>query len=86
MRNRGAQPVRGGRLSPGRHVSTDRETRRKAIGEILKLANQALGKRTKKKPPPLEAKPKKKDEDEIGDEDRAALLGMYESEGRAPEA
>lgn len=69
-------------------MGMDRETRRKAIGEILKLANQALGKRTKKKPPPkeLEAKPKKKDEDELADEDRAALLGMYESEGQAPEA
>lgn len=65
----------------------DRETRRKAIGEILKLANQALGKRTKKKPPEkLEAAPKKRDEDELADEDRAALLGMYESEGQAPEA
>jgi hypothetical protein len=68
-------------------MPSDRELRRKAIGEILKLANQALGARVKKrKAPPPAAVEEKKEEDEMGDDDRSALLGLYESEGKAPEA
>ena len=65
------------------------EARRKAMGEVLRMATKAMRARTQAKAGPPKApepEPKAKDEDELSDEDARALIAAYESHGDTPEA
>lgn len=61
--------------------NADREARRKAIGNLLKLAGKTMGERLDKKraPPPKPEEEKKKEDEDISDEDAKALVAMYET-------
>lgn len=70
-------------------ASSDRELRKKAIGNLLKLAGQAMGNKlqAKKAPPPKAPEPEAKKEDELEDEDARKLIELYEAkEAATPEA
>lgn len=68
-------------------MNASREARKKAIGRILRLASDALGKRleSRRPKPAPEAKP---EEEEIADDDARRLIELYEAkQGEAtPEA
>lgn len=68
-------------------MNAGREARKKAIGRILRLASDALGKRleARRPKPKPEAKP---EEEEIDDDDARRLIELYEAkQGEAtPEA
>jgi hypothetical protein len=64
--------------------NADREARRKAIGNLLKLAGKSMGERLDKKRAPAprpegEGEEKKKEDDDLSDDDAKALVAMYEN-------
>lgn len=69
-------------------ANESREARRKAMGRILKMANDALGARLPRPKPqaaPVVAAPEP--EAEVSDEDAQRLIELYEAkQGEAPEA
>lgn len=70
-------------------MASKSEARRKAMGEVLRLASKAMRAQAEAKrappKPPVEAEAKKK-EDDLSDEDYSALVSVYDKAGATPEA
>lgn len=65
-------------------MSAEREAKKKAIGAILKLANDALGKKleAKRQPKPAPA-PAQTESKDLDDDDTRRLIELYESKQEA---
>lgn len=69
-------------------ANLEKEAKKKAMGRILKLAGESLGKRLKTlRPEAPPAEEKAPEGEEIADDDAKRLIELYESkQGTAPEA